>query len=69
VTGGKISEMELVGNVKSRLVQDDGCNGEPMEVDIRLPDIFIDRDDEDEYGLGIEVSVGLDKIEFSPTDV
>ena len=39
-------------NVKSRLVQEDG-NG--MELDTRLPDLFIDHEDEDEYGLGIEV--------------
>ena len=37
---------------KSRLVQKDP---DGVELESSLPEIFIDYDDEDEYGLGIEV--------------
>ncbi len=35
-----------------RLVQKDA---DGVELDKRLPDIFMDAEDEDEYGLGIQV--------------
>ncbi len=38
---------------KARLVQD----GDGVELDTRLPDIFMDAEDEDEYGLGIQVNI------------
>ncbi len=39
---------------KARLVQKDD---DSLELDTRLSEIFMDAEDEDEYGLGIQVEI------------